>query len=77
MNHYLLPLGVRTQLAYDDLWARIAHAWQERDDESGMDEAVTKMIWLAVGIAMALAAAAFFKVTFGKAQDAVPNPVAP
>lgn len=77
MNDFLLPLGVRTRMAYDDLWARVAHAWQERDDESGMDEAVTKMIWLAVGITVALAAGVFFKGVFEDAKGAVPDPVAP
>jgi hypothetical protein len=76
-NDFLIPLGVRTQLAYDDLWARIAHAWRERDDESGMDEAVTKMIWLAVGITVALAAGVFFTDVFESAKEAVPDPVAP
>ena len=77
MNQLLLPLSVRTRAAFDDLCARAAHAWHERDDESGIDEAVTKMIWLAVGITVALAAAAFFTTTFQSARDSVPDPVGP
>jgi hypothetical protein len=52
-------------------------AWHDRNDESGMDEAVTKMIWLAVGIGVAVAAAAFFIGVFETAKSNVPDPVAP
>lgn len=77
MNQYLLPMSVRTRLALDDLCDRIGHAWRDRNDESGLDEAVTKMIWLAVGITVALAAGAFFTSVFESARDNVPDPVAP
>ena len=77
MNHFLLPLGIRTRVAFDDLCDRVAQAWHERDDESGMDEAVTKMIWLAVGITVALAAGAYFTTVFETARDNVPDPVGP
>lgn len=55
----------------------VHRAWDERHDETGLDEAVTKMIWLAVGIVVALAATAFFVSTFNQAKDSVPDPVAP
>jgi hypothetical protein len=82
MNELLLPMSVRTRSALDGLRARLAHsrlahAWQERDDETGLDEAVTKMIWLAVGITVALAAGVFFTGVFETARDSVPDPVAP
>jgi len=35
------------------------------------------MIWLAVGITVALAAGVFFKGVFENAKGAVPDPVAP
>ena len=77
MNHIILTLSVRTRRTFDDLGARIAHAWHERADERGMDEAVTKMIWLAVGITVAIAAGAFFTDVFESARDNVPDPVTP
>mgnify|MGYP001007788969 CR=1 FL=1 len=60
MNEQLLPLAVWVQVAYGDLRERAMRAWRDRADESGVDEAVTKMVWLAVGIVVALAATAFF-----------------
>lgn len=56
---------------------RVAAAWRDRGADDGLDEAVTKMIWLAVGIVVALAATAFFVSTFNQAKDSVPDPVGP
>lgn len=61
----------------DRLRRELCRAWSDRRDETGLDEAVTKMIWLAVGIVVALAATAFFVSTFNQAKDSVPDPVAP
>lgn len=77
MNEQLLPLAVWIQVAYGTVRMRAREAWVSRGDDEGIDEAVTKMIWLAVGIVVALAATAFFLSTFNKAKDTVPDPVAP
>lgn len=77
MNEQLLPLAVWVQVAYGDLRSRTRHAWATRREEDGVDEAVTKMIWLAVGIVVAIAATAFFMAKFNQAKDNVPDPVAP
>lgn len=81
MNQHLLPLTVRTQSALhrttDRVRSRLRDAWDDRADETGLDEAVTKMIWLAVGIGVAVAATAFFVGVFNTAQSNVPDPVAP
>lgn len=77
MNEILLPVAVRAQVAYGELCARARRAWAERREEDGVDEAVTKMIWLAVGIVVALAATAFFTAKFNQAKDNVPDPVSP
>ena len=77
MNERLLPLAVWVQVAYGDLRSRTCHAWATRDEEDGVDEAVTKMIWLAVGIVVAIAATAFFMAKFNQAKDNVPDPIAP
>lgn len=77
MNTALMPLVVRLQLAASDVRTKASNAWLHRHDEDGVDEAVTKMIWLAVGIVVALAATAFFTTKFNQAKDSVPNPVSP
>jgi heme/copper-type cytochrome/quinol oxidase subunit 2 len=77
MNEQLLPLAVWVQVAYGDLRSRALHAWSQRHEEDGVDEAVTKMIWLAVGIVVAIAATVFFTAKFNQAKDNVPDPVAP
>ena len=73
----LLPISVRVHQRSSELRARVVDAWDRRADESGIDEAVTKMIWLAVGIGVAVAATAFFITVFDTAQANVPDPVAP
>ena len=81
MNQRLLPLAVHTHSAAIG-WRRrigdkVRDAWADRANESGIDEAVTKMIWLAVGITVALAATTFFSGIFESAKQSVPDPVAP
>lgn len=73
----LLPLAIWMQTAYGELRTRARAAWDDRHDEAGIDEAVTKMLWLAVGIVVALAATAFFTTKFNQAKGGVPDPVAP
>ena len=77
MNQLLLPLAVRAQRAGHAFGHHLRRTWNERADETGIDEAVTKMIWLAVGIGVAVAATAFFVGVFETAQANVPDPVAP
>ncbi|MEI7546456.1 MAG: hypothetical protein WCK21_00145 [Actinomycetota bacterium] len=77
MTEQLLPLAVWVQLTCGDVRSRARRAWAERSAEDGVDEAVTKMIWLAVGIVVALAATAFFTAKFNQAKNTVPDPVAP
>jgi heme/copper-type cytochrome/quinol oxidase subunit 2 len=64
-------------VAFHDVQTRVAEAWEHRHDDDGVDEAVTKMIWLAVGIVVALAATAFFMAKYNQAKNNVPDPVAP
>jgi heme/copper-type cytochrome/quinol oxidase subunit 2 len=77
MNEQLLPVVVWMQVAYCSARTQLLDAWEHRHDEDGVDEAVTKMIWLAVGIVVAIAATAFFMTKFNQAKDNVPDPVAP
>ncbi len=81
MTEFILPLSVRVHTRcrthIEQVSERIHQAWDERSDERGLDEAVTKMIWLAVGIGVAVAATTFFVSVFKQAQANVPNPTAP
>lgn len=77
MDHALLPLAVWLQVGYHTVADRLRDTWERRAEEDGVDEAVTKMIWLAVGIAVAVAATAFFVNVFNSAKDSVPDPVGP
>lgn len=77
MSQQLLPLAVKVQMAASDVRRRWWQAWDARHEEDGVDEAVTKMIWLAVGIVVAIAATAFFTSKFNQAKDSVPDPVNP
>ena len=77
MTQQLLPLAVRVQVAFGDLRLRVQDVWRSRYEEDGVDEAVTKMIWLAVGIVVAIAATTFFTAKFNQARDNVPDPVGP
>jgi hypothetical protein len=77
MTERLLPLAIWMQVAYGTVEGRVRQAWAHRHDEDGIDEAVTKMIWLAVGIVVALAATAFFVSKYNQAKSNVPDPVTP
>lgn len=81
MHQHLIPLGVRVRGALDQTLTHVTRglhrAWDDRADETGVDEAVTKMLWLAVGIGVAVAATAFFVDVFEGARANVPDPVAP
>jgi hypothetical protein len=77
LGQLTLPAGVRLEGAWHDLCDRVRSTWDERADETGVDEAATKMIWLAVGITVAVAATGFFLSVFNSAKAAVPDPVAP
>lgn len=75
MNNQLLPMTVWVQVAYGEVRMRTWRAWANRHEEDGVDEAVTKMIWLAVGIVVAIAATSFFMAKFNQAKDNVPDPI--
>jgi heme/copper-type cytochrome/quinol oxidase subunit 2 len=75
MNEQLLPMAVWVQVAYVEVRRRTWHEWTTRQEEDGVDEAVTKMIWLAVGIVVAIAATTFFMAKFNQAKDNVPDPI--
>jgi hypothetical protein len=77
MNELLLPFAVWMQVSFDEVGRRARAAWAELTEDDGVDEAVTKMIWLAAGIIVALAATAFFTTKFNQAKTRVPDPLVP
>lgn len=77
MQHMIIPMAVRFECARSDARERVRNAWRTRHDECGVDEAVTKMIWLAAGIVVALGATAFFVSKYNQAKNSVPDPVGP
>lgn len=77
MNELLLPFAVRMQVSFDEFGRKARAAWADRAEDDGVDEAVTKMIWLAAGIIVALAATAFFTTKFNQAKTRVPDPLVP
>ena len=77
MSEQLLSLTVWMQVLMHRVDTSMRNSWEHRHDDDGVDEAVTKMIWLAVGIVVALAATVFVMSKFNQAKANVPDPVAP
>lgn len=77
MNNLMLPATVHLQIRVDELRSKLRQTWAERADESGIDEAVTKMLWLAIGVGVAVVATTYFLSVFRSAKANVPNPVTP
>lgn len=77
MNQLMLPVTVHLQIRADEVRSRLRQMWDERADESGIDEAVTKMLWLAIGVGVAVVATTYFLSVFRSAKANVPNPVTP
>ena len=68
------------------VWAALAYTWiadtsravgRRLADDSGVEDSPSKLIFLAVTVAIAIAAGLFIIGVFNDAQDNVPDPVAP
>lgn len=46
-------------------------------EDAGLDDSPSKLIWIAVSVALAIAAGAFAIKVFGDAKSGVPLPIAP
>lgn len=81
MNRLILPASVHLDTlcrrGISSMRRRLRRTWDDRADESGLDEAVTRMVWLAVAVTVAIAATSFFIGVFNSAKAGVPDPVAP
>jgi Flp pilus assembly protein TadB len=77
MHDVTLPAAVWLTVACHCGRERAKELWSRLEDDRGLDESVSKMIFLAVGVGLAIAAGLFLIQTFNSAQDSVPDPVAP
>ncbi len=77
MHDVTLPIAVWLTVIYHDTRARARRGWERFADDRGLDEATTKMIYLAVGVGLAIAATAYIVSVFNTAKASVPSPVAP
>ena len=55
----------------------VRRLWAHCRDESGVEDSPSKLIYLAVAVAVAIAAGVFIIGVFNDAQSGVPDPVAP
>lgn len=74
IGEFGLATTVRGQLLYRDLQDRLMKMLVADD---GIDESPAKMIWLAVGIGLAIAAGGVVLTKFDAAQSKIPDPVPP
>jgi hypothetical protein len=75
MHDVTLPAAVWLTVAVHFGRERAKELWHRIEDDRGIDESVSKLIYLAVGIGLAVAAAAFIWQQFDAAQEQVPDPV--
>lgn len=70
-------VAVWLTLAYQHGRECAGDVWTRLRDESGVEDAPSKLIYLAVAVAVAIAAGVFIISVFNNAQTGVPDPVAP
>lgn len=70
-------VGVWLALAYTNAIDRARAVWERLADDSGVEDSPSKLLWLAVAVALAIAAGVFIIGVFNDARDGVPDPVAP
>lgn len=70
-------VAVWITLAYTRTVDRAHALWNRLADDSGIEDSPTKLLYLAVAVALAIAAGVFIINVFNDAQSSVPDPVAP
>lgn len=77
MNYTAMQAATWVSYAVTQPIGTINRLWARLTEDDGLDEAPSKMIYLAVGVALAIAATVFIIAKFNDAQGQVPDPVAP
>lgn len=77
VQHASTALAVWLTLTYQHGRERASDLWAHMADESGVEDSPSKLIYLAVAVAVAIAAGLFVIGVFNDAKDGVPDPVAP
>ena len=70
-------VAVWITIAYTRTIDGVHALWDRLADESGIEDSPTKLLYLAVAVALAIAAGVFIISVFNDAQSGVPDPVAP
>ncbi|WP_420451662.1 hypothetical protein [Ilumatobacter sp.] len=63
--------------AYLDIGPHLRALYDRLSDDSGVEDAPSKLIYLGVAVAVAIAAGLFIIQQFNDARDSVPDPIAP
>ena len=70
-------VGVWCALTYTNAIDSARTVWQRLADDSGVEDSPSKLLYLAIAVALAIAAGVFIIGVFNDARDGVPDPVAP
>jgi hypothetical protein len=70
-------VAVWITLAYTSTIDGAQALWRRLGDDTGVEDSPTKLIYLAIAVAVAIAAGVFIISVFNDAQSGVPDPVAP
>lgn len=72
-----MTIAVWLAIAYTHLVDTTRNVGRRLADDTGVEDSPSKLIFLAVAVAIAIAAGLFVIGVFNDAQDNVPDPVAP
>lgn len=70
-------VGVWLTIAYTRTVDGIHTLWDRLADDTGVEDSPSKLLYLAVAVAIAIAAGVFIISVFNSAKSGVPDPVAP